>query len=114
MTQKRQWQWGEQKKTMRTINFMMLQMFHIPCNSILAHPTPMKGGNKTTTHNTTSKWLGDDHTQQCKKWLKEDDNNDMNLFTWEKDHENDQPNGTVRWTCSLEKKTMRTINLMAL
>jgi hypothetical protein len=100
ITQKRQWQWGEQKKTMRTINFMMLQVFHIPCNSILTHQSPWKGG-KTTTHNTASKWLRDDHTQQCKKWLKEDDNNDMNLFTWQKDHENDQPNDIVKALHSL-------------
>jgi len=64
-------------------------------------PIPMKGGNKTTTHNTASKWLRDDHTQQCKKWLKEDDNNDMNLFTWQKDHENDQPNDIVKALHSL-------------
>jgi hypothetical protein len=101
MTKKMQWQWGEQRKTMKTINLMVLQEFHILNNSIPTHPTPMKGAKKTTTHNSASKWLGDDHTQQCKKWLKEVDNNDMNLFTWKKDHENDEPNGIVKTLHSL-------------
>jgi hypothetical protein len=101
ITKKMQWQWGEQWKTMKTINLMVLQEFHIPYNSIPTHPTPMKGGKKTTTHNSASKWLGDDHTQQCKKWLKEGDNNEVSLFAWKKDHKDDQPHMIKRWPCTI-------------